>query len=135
MALNPSDTVATPAAERDQSFGTQAGELKDLVVVYAKQETIEPLKGLLRFVGFGVAGAVLLAGGVVFLCVGAVRALQFELHAHLAGNLSWVPYLGGVVLAAAVAVLAVTRIGKVSSGKVSSGKVASGQVSNNRVSP
>lgn len=82
-------------------------------MAYAKQETIEPVKGLLRFIGFGLAGAVLLALGAAFLSIAAVRALQFELAPHLNGDLSWVPYLGGVLLASVVAVVAVSRISKV----------------------
>ncbi|MGH9094278.1 MAG: phage holin family protein [Acidimicrobiales bacterium] len=112
MAVTPTSPVPTKPAD-DKSISTLAGELKDLVVAYAKQETIDPLKGLVRFIGFGVAGAVLLALGVAFISIAIVRALQYELAPHLGGHLSWVPYLGGVLLASVVAVLAVTRISKV----------------------
>jgi hypothetical protein len=78
-------------------------ELRELVVEYAKQETVEPLKGLARYVGYGIAGALLLGTGVVFLAIGALRALQEETHPHLTGNWSWVPYaivvLGSFVIA------------------------------------
>ena len=67
-------------------------ELRVLVVEYAKQETLEPLKGLGRYVAWGVAGALLLGTGVVFLAIGALRALQDETSPHLTGNWSWVPY-------------------------------------------
>ncbi|HYL50373.1 MAG TPA: phage holin family protein [Acidimicrobiia bacterium] len=67
-------------------------ELRVLVVEYAKQETLEPLKGLGRYVAWGVAGALLLGTGVVFLAIGALRALQDETYPHLTGNWSWVPY-------------------------------------------
>ena len=67
-------------------------ELRVLVVEYAKQETLEPLKGLGRYVAWGVAGALLLGTGVVFLAIGALRALQDETFPHLTGNWSWVPY-------------------------------------------
>ena len=63
-----------------------------LVVEYAKQETLEPLKGLGRYVAWGIAGALLLGTGVVFLAIGALRALQDETYPHLTGNWSWVPY-------------------------------------------
>ena len=42
-------------------------ELKELVVSYVKQETLVPLRQLGRYVGFGVAGALLLGLGVVLL--------------------------------------------------------------------
>ena len=38
----------------EKSLPTLASELWDLVRAYAKQETIEPLKGIGRFIGFGL---------------------------------------------------------------------------------
>jgi hypothetical protein len=67
-------------------------ELKDLVVAYFKQETIEPLKGIGRYLGFGVAGATLLGFGVFFLAMGGLRALQSETGTTFTGNWSWAPY-------------------------------------------
>ena len=67
-------------------------ELRELVVEYAKQETVEPLKGLGRYVAWGIAGALLLGLGFVFLAIGALRALQDETYPHFTGNWSWVPY-------------------------------------------
>jgi hypothetical protein len=67
-------------------------ELRDLVVAYFKQETVEPLKGLGRYVGFGIGGAFVLGFGVLFLATGALRALQTETGTTFTGNWSWVPY-------------------------------------------
>ena len=78
-------------------------ELKDLVVAYAKQETIDPLKGLARFVGFGLAGALLIGTGVCFLAIGLLRALQGNRGWAVHGNWSWVPYAVDVVLLLAIA--------------------------------
>jgi hypothetical protein len=72
-------------------------ELQELVVAYAKQETVEPLKGIARYAGFGIAGALLVGIGVAFLSVGMLRALQ-SLHGWAVhGNWSWVPYLAVVI--------------------------------------
>ncbi len=68
-------------------------ELQELVVAYAKQETIDPLKGMARYVGFGLAGAVLMGCGVSFLALGALRAMQSNRGWAVNGNWSWVPYL------------------------------------------
>ncbi|HET6916140.1 MAG TPA: hypothetical protein VFH56_08630 [Acidimicrobiales bacterium] len=87
-------------------------ELLGLVIAYAKQETIDPLKSLARFVAFGVAGAILIATGGVLLALAAVRAAQAETGAHLYGNLTWVPYAGGLLLAGIGAIWAVSRIFK-----------------------
>ncbi|MCU4184650.1 hypothetical protein K6U06_09790 [Acidiferrimicrobium sp. IK] len=89
-----------------------AFELKDLVLAYAKQETLDPLKALGRFVAFGIAGAILLSLGTILGALAVVRAIQTETSPHLTGNLSWVPYTGGVLFALVVAGGAVSRIGK-----------------------
>jgi len=106
-------------ADRTKRSGPRGGslqadvtELWGLVVAYAKQETVDPIKALLRFVGWGVAGAVCLSLGVVLLALGGLRAIQFETAPHLAGHLSWIPYLAIVVACGVVLVLAVSRISK-----------------------
>lgn len=95
-----------------KSIPTLASELVDLVRAYAKQETIEPLKGVGRWLAFGVAGSLLLGTGLVLLAVGGLRALQTETGDAFDGNWSWAPYL--IVLAACAVVIAVvaSRIGK-----------------------
>jgi hypothetical protein len=76
----------------DKSPQQTIQELRDLVVAYFKQETLDPLKSLGRYVGFGVGGAFLLGIGVFFLSMGALRALQTETGTPFTGNWSWVPY-------------------------------------------
>lgn len=91
------------------------GEAARLVVDYVKQETLDPLKGLGRYVLFGVAGSVAVAIGVVILAVALLRLLQGETEGAFAGNLSWVPYLictAVLVGVAAAAVAAVVRGGR-----------------------
>ena len=79
-----------------------ATELWELAQAYAKQETIEPLKGLGAFLGFGVGGAVLLGIGNILLLLAGLRALQTQTGTTFTGNWSWAPYLiavaGGLVL-------------------------------------
>jgi hypothetical protein len=101
------DQQAQTAAK---SIPEVAKELWELGTTYAKQETIDPLRGLGRFLAFGMAGSVLLGIGVILLMVSGLRALQTQTGETFTGNLSWAPYgivlAGGVVLAA----LALTRI-------------------------
>jgi hypothetical protein len=83
-----------------------------LIVDYIKQETLDPVKGLGRYVLFGVAGSVALSIGLAVLAVGFLRLLQGETGSTFTGNLSWVPYVictVVVVLIAFVAVKAVSR--------------------------
>jgi hypothetical protein len=95
-----------------KSIGTLVNELAGLIITYVKQETVVPIKSLGRFVAFGIAGALLLAIGGGLLTLAAVRAVQSETGHHLRGNLTWVPYVGGFLLAGIGAGWAVTRIGK-----------------------
>ena len=90
----------------------EAQETVNLIVAYVKQETLDPVKGLGRYVLFGVAGSVALSIGLVILAVGVLRLLQTETGSTFTGNLSWIPYLiiaVMVVLVAFVAVKAVSR--------------------------
>ena len=81
-----------------------ARELKDLVIAYAKQEATDPLKGLGRFVGFGLAGALLIGTGISFLAIGLLRALEGNRGWLFHGNWSWVPY--GIDIVALVLIAA-----------------------------
>jgi hypothetical protein len=70
-------------------------ELRELVVAYAKQETVEPLKGIGRYAGFGIAGGLLLGIGYIFIAIGALRLLKGwgpPDARHFEGNMSWAPY-------------------------------------------
>jgi len=89
-----------------------ATELWALTKDYARQETVDPLKGVGRYLGYGAAGALLGGVGVILLMLAGLRALQTETGDALDGNLSWLPYLIVVVVAAALVAWAVTRISK-----------------------
>jgi hypothetical protein len=89
-----------------------ATELWGLTKDYARQETVEPLKGVGRYLGYGATGALLLGIGVILLMLAGLRALQTETGDALDGNLSWVPYLIVLVVASALVAWAVSRISK-----------------------
>jgi len=92
---------------------TAAGrEFVDLVVAYAKQETLGPLRGVGRFVAFGVSGSIALSIGVPLLLLALLRALQTETGSTFGGNLSWLPYLITSGAALGVLGLAAWRIKK-----------------------
>ena len=76
----------------DKGATAQLRELRELVVAYAKQETVEPVKRLGRFLAYGTAGAALAGIGVVLLSLAGLRALQTETGGTFDGNWSWVPY-------------------------------------------
>jgi hypothetical protein len=81
-----------------------------LTVDYLKQETVEPLRGLGRFLYMGIAGSFCLAFGILLILLGVLRLLQTETGTALTGDWSWVPYAAVVVLGLAVIGVATWRI-------------------------
>ena len=90
----------------------EAQETVQLIVAYVRQETLDPVKGLGRYVLFGVAGSVALSIGLAVLAVGLLRLLQAETGTTFSGNLSWVPYVISTVAVVLVAVVAVRAISR-----------------------
>ena len=93
-------------------IGEVVSELVDLTKAYAKQETVDPLKGLGRYLAYALAGSLLLAIGVILLALAGLRVLQTETGTTFTGNWSWVPYIIVLVFALATIGLAITRINK-----------------------
>jgi hypothetical protein len=81
-----------------------------LTVDYLKQETIDPLRGLGRFLYMGIAGSVFLAFGILLVLIGILRLLQTETGSALTGDMSWVPYAVVVLLGIIVIAVAVWRV-------------------------
>jgi hypothetical protein len=77
---------------QEKRLATHVTELYELVLGYAKQEALDPVKSLGRFIGFGVAGSLMLGFGAVIILLGGLRALQTETGSALQGNWSWAPY-------------------------------------------
>ena len=98
--------------DRRGRFSASGNETVHLVIDYVKQETLDPLRGLGRFVAAGIAGSVALAAGLVVLSVGLLRLLQTETGSTFTGNLSWLPYLICAAVLAGVGVLAAVAIGR-----------------------
>lgn len=103
--------IRTEGRSTDRNPLTILSELKDLLVAYVKQETVEPLKGLARFVAYGVAGSLLLSIGLLLWVLALLRALQTETGSTFTGNLTWAPYLIAMVGSVLVAALAARAIG------------------------
>ena len=95
-----------------KSIPQVATELWELTVAYAKQETVDPLRGLGRYLGYGVGGSLLFGFGSVLLLVSLLRALQTETGSTFTGNLSWVPYVLVVLAAALLVGLVLWRVVK-----------------------
>lgn len=95
-------------ASQSKSAPELVAELRTLVVDYARQETVDPLRSLGRYLGWGLLGSVLLSVGGIFLTVGLLRVLQDQTGSVFDGGWSFVPYL--LVLVFTVVVLAVAAL-------------------------
>ena len=119
--------MLAPHRPRDQDggpHGTKApenrwpgGELRrsgddafKLTVDYLKQEAVDPLKGLGRFLLWGLTGSLAIAVGILLVLLGILRLLQTETGTALTGDWSWVPYFVVAVLGIGVAGVAGWRI-------------------------
>jgi len=101
-----------PNRSESKSIPALVGELWEMTLAYLKQETVEPAKGLGRFVAFGVGGSLVLALGLVIMLLGGLRALQDETGATFTGDLTWAPYgitAGGALVLVGAAAWAAVR--------------------------
>ena len=113
------------AAPEPKSIPEVISELKELTISYAKQETVDPLKGQFRWVSYGVGGSFVLAVGLSLLGLAGLRALQTETDTWFTGNLSWIPYVVVMVVLgvfAATAALAINRSNKKSKERREAGR-------------
>lgn len=104
-----------PQAEQKTSPVGQAREFQQLVVSYAKQETVEPLKATGKTVVWGAIGGLLFGLGAFFAVMATLRGLQTirvlnDPAQSNSGWLSWVPYLGAIVVAAIIIVVCLKAI-------------------------
>ena len=93
-------------------MGEVVNDLWQLTRDYAKQETIDPLKSLGRFLGRGIAGAALVALGLLFGALAVLRGLQTQTGEHLTGSWDFVPYVAAIAFSAIWILLAVLAIKK-----------------------
>jgi hypothetical protein len=85
-------------------------DLKDLLISYAKQETVDPLRNLGRYLGFGLAGMALLTLGTFFLGMALLRFLQTMVGGVFDGFWSWVPYVIVMIVFGGAIALALSRV-------------------------
>lgn len=96
-----SDGVETP----------NVGELVALVAAYARQQTLEPIRGAGRWLAYGLLAVVSLVFGVVMISLGTLRLLQTEVFDG-ATTWSFVPYMIVVVMCGAVVAYTLSRINR-----------------------
>lgn len=97
--------------KRNRPLGStlSAVELFEMVRDYVKQETLDPLRGVGRWLAWGIAGAIALLFGAVIGLFGVLRLLQAEVFSDTE-VFTFVPYFIVAVVAAALIGLSITRI-------------------------
>lgn len=103
--------VANEAKAKARNPTGDAKELVDLVIAYAKQETLDPLKGLGKNALKGIGGALLLGIGGIFCSIGALRAMQSETDWFEEHNATYIPYGVTIVLLIVLAVIGWVGLG------------------------
>ena len=91
---------------------SHAQDLVRLVIAYVKQETLDPIKDLKRFVAMGLAAMVAMSVGLVLVFLGVLRLLQDETGAAFRGHLSFLPYVITVAFCGVIAVVALKARGR-----------------------
>lgn len=97
--------VANEVKNKARNPTGDARELVDLVIAYAKQETLDPLKGLGKNALKGIGGALLMGIGGIFCSIGALRAMQSETDWFEEHNATYLPYGITLVLLVVLAVI------------------------------
>ena len=106
------DSNDTSQRRSKKTEDASIGEVIDFVKSYAEQETLGPLKGAGRWLGFGVAAALTLGLGILFLLIGLLRVLQTEWDRSGSGSLSWLAYLITFIVTVLLLVFTILRIKK-----------------------
>ena len=89
-------------------------ETYELVRDYAKQETVEPLKGAGRWLGFGLVAGFFMSVGIVILLLAVLRLSQ-DLILHTwwpeqADGLSFLPYIVTLIVGIATSAAVWSRV-------------------------
>lgn len=106
------ERIARQAERTKKADDASVGEVIDYVKAYAMQETLGPLRGVGRWLGYGVVAAFALGVGLVLMLFGLLRLVQTEWDRSASGSLSWLAYLITLVVAVILLILAISRIKK-----------------------
>lgn len=95
----------------------QVGDLFDSVKQYARQETLEPIKGAIRWVGVGSIAALSLGLALVFSALGVLRLSQDLGGTVLDGSWSFIHYFITFSIIAVVVFVIFSRVARQSLAK------------------
>jgi cytochrome c biogenesis protein CcdA len=104
--------MVTPRSSHRPARGPvgQVEELFTSVKEYARQETLEPLRGAVRWVGVGSVAALSLGIALVFVSLGILRFSQDMGGTVLDGSWSFVHYFVTLCIVAILVVFTFSRV-------------------------
>ena len=101
-----SDSNDKPRQLGTKQDDASLSDVIDFVKAYAKQETVGPLKGAGRWLGFGAGAAFAMGLGLMIVLLGVLRLIQTEFDRLATGSWSWAAY--AVTLVVTLVLLAIT---------------------------
>ena len=110
-------TEATSPRRRRLSSTDQVVDVIDTVKAYARQETIEPLKGAARWVAVGSLGALSLGLALIYVSMAVLRLSQDLGGTVLDGSWSFVHYFITLVILSVLVGITFSRISQSSLAK------------------
>ena len=90
----------------------QVGDLYDSVKQYARQETLEPIKGAVRWVAVGTLAALCLGLALVFAALGILRLSQDLGGTTLDGSWSFLHYFITLSIVAILVAVTFSRVSR-----------------------
>jgi hypothetical protein len=100
------ETDNSAPTSRTRNNDVSLNDIIETLKAYVRQELVGPLTGVGRWIAFGIAGALALGLGFLYVLLGVLRLVQTEWQRSASGSLSWLAYL--ITLAATLALLALT---------------------------
>lgn len=104
--MERSDPASAPVSGVDR-----VSDIVESVKQYARQETVEPIRGAARWVAVGTVASLSLGIAMLYLALGILRLSQDLGGGALDGSWSFVHYVITGIVLAGVAGLAASRIG------------------------
>ena len=99
------------SSERNKTEDKNAGEILETVLKYVKTETLKPIRGAGRWIGFGLVAALMLSIGLVLGALGILRLVQTSGLGD-SSSWSWLTYVVALLVCTVAFFFAISRIRK-----------------------
>ena len=99
------------SSNSDKSEPKSTSEVLEMLFAYIRRETLKPIRGAGRWLGFGVVAALSLSIGIVLGALAVLRLLQSTMFGD-SQTWSWVNYIVALGICSAVLFFTISRIRK-----------------------